>query len=278
MVVNAHPSLAVSSAYNFTKTGYSAYSVAPPSLFLIVDANNEILEFHADVESFATKVTSGKLVVARLQGPGVIGKRATFTGCSPAEQTALNAAASAAQTYARDALAYLRSHTASTTRYATWFGNYTTSRHSTVLDHFTKISSNNFSNFTYDCSTCTNSSAVAQVSPDDFGTVYLCPVFWRVPATGTDAQAGTLVHEVRSRLQLEFSPNDSDVRHLTIPASQASHFTHNGGTVDYIVTNGTKIYIYGQQKAKDLALSNPDQAITIADCHEYFAENNPAQP
>ena len=164
-----------------------------------MDANNEISEFHADVEPFTTKVSNGKLAIARVQG-GIV-KRATFNNCSATQQTALNAAATAAQGYALTAKNYLTSNTVSTTRYATWFGNYTASRHATVLDHFTKISSNNFSTFSYDC-TCTNSS-FAYVNPGNFGMVYLCNSFWTAPATGTDSKAGTLVHEVRSGLQLD---------------------------------------------------------------------------
>ena len=76
-----------------------------------------------------------------------------------------------------------------------------------------------------------------------------------------------------------FLLDDSDVRRrLTIRcASQASHFTVNGGTVDKVVINGTTTKIYGQRAAKNLAISNPDLAITVADSHEYFAENTPAQ-
>ena len=47
-------------------------------------------------------------------------------------------------------------------------------------------------------------------------------------------------------------------------ALQASHFTVNGGTQDYV---------YGQSNAQSLAQSNPDQAIFNADNHEYFAED-----
>ena len=45
--------------------------------------------------------------------------------------------------------------------------------------------------------------------------------------------------------------------------SQASHFTVNGGTLDYV---------YGESNAQSLAQSNPDEAIFNADNHEYFAE------
>ena len=77
--------------------------------------------------------------------------------------------------------------------------------------------------------------------PDSYGTIYLCGAYWNAPATGTDSQAGTLVHE-------------------------CSHFTVNGGTLDYV---------YGQDDAKQLAITDPAEAIFNADNHEYFAENNP---
>ena len=83
----------------------------------------------------------------------------------------------------------------------------------------------------------------SQSDPDEFGTVYLCGAFWNAPPTGTDSQAGTLIHE-------------------------ASHFTDNGGTQDYA---------YGQDACMDLASSDPATAILNADSHEYFAENTPEQ-
>lgn len=45
--------------------------------------------------------------------------------------------------------------------------------------------------------------------PSQFGIIYLCGVFWNAPNAGTDSRGGTLVHE-------------------------ASHFTLNGGTGDYV--------------------------------------------
>jgi peptidyl-Lys metalloendopeptidase len=109
-----------------------------------------------------------------------------------------------------------------------------------VTDHFQKISSHDFNSYKFDC-TCTESGTYAYVYPGTFGTVYLCGVFWQVNTTGTDSQGGTLVHE-------------------------SSHFTINGGTNDYV---------YGQAGAKSLAQSNPKKAVSNADSHEYFAENNP---
>ena len=43
------------------------------------------------------------------------------------------------------------------------------------------------------------------------------------------------------------------------------------------VVAGTDDVVYGQAGAKSLAISDPASAITNADSHEYFAENNPSQ-
>ncbi|PIL33830.1 hypothetical protein GSI_03536 [Ganoderma sinense ZZ0214-1] len=228
----------LSAAYNFTGAGYGTYTVEPSSLLHVVGSNGEISEIRPDVEPFVAKITGGKLAVAH---PAVT-KRATFNGCSPDQEAALETAAAGAQSYARAALDYLRARTAATPRYTTWFGDYTSTRHDTVVDHFSKINANDFAGFKYDC-TCTRSTVYAYVYASDFGTIYLCDVFWRVSQTGTDSKAGTLVHE-------------------------ASHFTVNGGTKDYA---------YGQSAAKALAVNDPDKAVFNADSHEYFAENTPAQ-
>ncbi|CDO73189.1 hypothetical protein BN946_scf185007.g244 [Trametes cinnabarina] len=131
---------------------------------------------------------------------------------------------------------------ATSSRYTTWFGSYTSSHHNTVLSHYTKMNGNNYSSFTYDC-TCTDPSTYAYVYPDNFGHIYLCSAFWQAPTTGTDSKGGTLVHE-------------------------SSHFTCNGGTQDYA---------YGQSDAKNLTKKDPAEAIMNADNHEYFAENHPSQ-
>lgn len=55
-------------------------------------------------------------------------------------------------------------------------------------------------------------------------------------------QAGTLIHE-------------------------SSHFDNIAGTDDVV---------YGEPGCKQLALKDPDTALTNADSHEFFAENDPA--
>ncbi|KXN86513.1 Peptidyl-Lys metalloendopeptidase [Leucoagaricus sp. SymC.cos] len=227
----------LSTTYDFTDAGEGAYSFEANNLFYAVDDSAKVTVLKANVEAHTARV-SGTLRVAR----PAVEKRASYNGCSSSEQSGLVSAASAAQSYAASALSYLTSHTSSTTRYVTWFGTYTSSRHSTVQSHFSSISSNTFSSFTYDC-TCTDSGTYAYVYPDDFGHIYLCGAFWAAPNTGTDSRGGTLIHE-------------------------SSHFTVNGGTDDHV---------YGQSACKSLAISDPNSAIDNADSHEYFAENNPAQ-
>ena len=84
----------------------------------------------------------------------------------------------------------------------------------------------------------------AYVYPSDPYKIYVCKVFWQVSLTGTDSQAGTLIHEM-------------------------SHFD---------VVAATDDYVYGQTGAMELAITNPENAVNNADSHEYFAENTPFLP
>ncbi|KAF8962979.1 hypothetical protein BDZ97DRAFT_1905037 [Flammula alnicola] len=222
-------------AYNFTASGAGSYDFRARNIFYVVNDDETISHIYADSKSHAAKI-SGMLASTR----PTLAKRVTYKGCSSSQHTSLVAAAAAAQSYAASASSYISSHTNSTTRFTTWFGTYTTARHSTVESHFSAISSNTFSSYTFDC-TCTDSDTYAYVYPDTFGTVYLCGAFWSAPTTGTDSKGGTLVHE-------------------------SSHFTRNGGTDDNA---------YGQSACESLAKSDPASAVDNADTHEYFAENSP---
>lgn len=73
-------------------------------------------------------------------------------------------------------------------------------------------------------------------------TINLCSAFFVFsPASGTDSQPGTLIHE-------------------------SSHFNDLAGTNDDA---------YGQTASQALALSTPVNAVANADSHQYFAENDP---
>ncbi|KAI0785486.1 hypothetical protein BC629DRAFT_521998 [Irpex lacteus] len=230
----------LSTTYNFTTSGAGSYSFAAVNRFYFVDPETSLpVELYADHPEAHNSAVSGTLAVAKPKSN--LSKRATYTGCSSSQQSALVSAASAAQSYAASAYSYTNSHTSSTTRYTTWFGTYTASRHSTILTHFSNLNGNTYSSYHFDC-TCTDSDTYAYVDPSDFGYVTLCGAFWDAPNTGTDSRGGTLIHE-------------------------SSHFTKNAGTDDHV---------YGQSACKSLAKSSPTEAIDNADSHEYYAENNPA--
>jgi len=171
-------------------------------------------------------------------------KRASFSSCSSSEESQVNTATSGAVSYVAAALSYLQAHTASTTRFTTWFGTFTTSHHTTILNHYTSLTaSGSYTGWTYDCACADgDDNTYAYTFPSEYGEIFLCPVFWEAPQTGTDSKAGTLVHE-------------------------STHFDKTAATQDYA---------YGQTACQSLAKSNSAEAIENADSHEYFAENNPA--
>jgi len=129
----------------------------------------------------------------------------------------------------------------STTLYTTWFGAYTAARWNTASGTISNI--NGLSTAIFDCgaSGCPSSSVYAYVyATDSTHTIYLCNQFWKSGTSGYDTQQGTIVHE-------------------------SSHFNDIGGTQDYA---------YGTTAAKNLASSNPNQAVKNADNYEYFGESS----
>lgn len=166
----------------------------------------------------------------------------SFNACSADQQSLLVAARNTAKTYASNSENYLLAGNQGS-RYTTWFGVFSTARYNTVKNNFTKISdAMDNAGVTFDCKCKQN--YYAYVYPNQPYKIYLCKVFWQAPPSGTDSQAGTLIHEM-------------------------SHFD---------VVAGTDDVVYGKTGAMNLAISNPNLAITNADSHEYFAENTPALP
>lgn len=206
------------------------------------------LEYNAD----GTGLSSNKIQLAvegragtpieDLASPLAVTGTTTFTGgCTATQQSNLNTARSNASSYAANALAYLNAGTQGP-RFTTWFGVYNSSRYNTVKTHFGAISNAmDTAAVTFDCK-C-KKTYYAYVYANQPYKIYLCKAFWTAPATGTDSKAGTLIHEM-------------------------SHFT---------VVAGTDDWAYGQTAAKNLAISNPTNAVDNADNHEYFAENTPFQ-
>jgi len=151
----------VSRAYSFTASGAASYDIHANNKFYLVNADSTISTIEAKVESHSAKI-SGKLAVAR----STLVKRASFVDCTDSEKSSLLSAASAASKYATEASSYVSSHTSSTPRYTTWFGDYTTERHDTVGSGFSAISGNAFSSFNYNCS-CTDPGTFAFVYPNE---------------------------------------------------------------------------------------------------------------
>ena len=164
-----------------------------------------------------------------------------FVSCTSTRQSTLQTALGNAESIslkARDYLNNLPSASRPTdTPYRTWFGEYTSSRYSTVQSHFVSIySAFNTKPVTFYCD-CTSSAYAYVYSNQPYG-IHLCNAFWNAPNLGIDSKAGTLVHEM-------------------------SHFS---------VVAGTSDHAYGTSACQRLATSNPKKAINNADSHEYFAE------
>ncbi|MEO8161708.1 MAG: M35 family metallo-endopeptidase, partial [Arenimonas sp.] len=167
----------------------------------------------------------------------------TYVGCTSARITSAGAGVTQARAYSENAKGYLAGNNQGA-RYTTWFGAYTSSRYSTVNQHFVNIDSKmdqSSGQIKINCG-C-NQNYYAYVYPTQPYQIWVCNAFWSAPTAGTDSKGGTLIHEM-------------------------SHFN---------VVAGTDDHVYGQSGAKALAISNPTNAIDNADNHEYFAENNPAQ-
>lgn len=177
-----------------------------------------------------------------LPTPDVVTGPTTFTACSADRQSLLTTARIDASAYANEAATYFASGN-SGARYVKWFGAYAGSRWNLAKSHFDLIR-NALDTLTvdFDCNCTQSDTTYAYVFLAQPYRIHLCGAYWRAPATGTDSKAGTLIHEM-------------------------SHFTELGGTNDFV---------YGQDRAMELAVSNPNNAVMNADNHEYFAENTPA--
>jgi peptidyl-Lys metalloendopeptidase len=165
----------------------------------------------------------------------------SFNRCDTTQQSTVIQAINAASAMADNSNTYLTTTTpGATARYTTWFGAYSSANWSTAKTHFAAIKDAfDTKPITVDCG-C-KQSYYAYVYPTKPYVIYVCKAFWAAPMTGTDSKGGTLIHEM-------------------------SHFN---------VVVGTDDHVYGQSGAKNLALTNPTNALDNADNHEYFAENTP---
>ncbi|KAG8803297.1 hypothetical protein FRC17_006209 [Serendipita sp. 399] len=235
-------------AYEFSSTG--VYNIVPNTQFFYKGEDGSPVPITANlVRGGLTAKLTGELKsrhIAKREARSADLRRraASFSGCTPAQESTITLSTYVASLYVADAEKYLTLHTTGTDRYTTWFGEYDSDNHDRVLKHYENIRSTDVKTYTYDCD-CTEgtSDTFAYVFPNSFGHIYLCNQYMQAEISGTDSKAGTIVHE-------------------------SSHFTRNAGTLDIA---------YGQTRAQALAQTNSTAATMNADSHEYFAENTPAQ-
>lgn len=230
----------LSSLYDMRVTG--AYSVRYRAGSLQLFSAPGLVEAVAAMPDFASAIwIDGHLPRGTLTGTTAPSGAAglSYSHCSNAQQASVADAAQAAQAMTADADSYM-TRTGLGPRYTTWFGTFDDARATAIIQHFRALG-DAFANrpVTVDCG-C-NEPYYAYVYPSQPYKIYVCNAFWSAPLTGTDSKGGTLVHEM-------------------------SHFT---------VVAGTRDWVYGQQAAARLALSDPAKAVDNADSHEYFSENVP---
>ena len=230
----------LASIYDLSRTGN--YSIRYDSEAHHDASHEGISQLRSD--SVSVYVEGRTFVLPHAADEGTVTAQALSTAnCSSTRASTVSSAFSAAKTMANNSVSYLTNTTpGNTSRYKTWFGNYTSTGWSTAKSHFNAIKSAfDTRSVIVDCG-CSD-SAYAYVYKNSPYRIYVCNAFWNAPMTGTDSKGGTLVHEM-------------------------SHFT---------VVADTDDHAYGQSACKNLAISSPTRALDNADSHEYFAENTPAQ-
>jgi len=121
--------------------------------------------------------------------------------------------------------------------YKTWFGSYAKTRFKKVRTDYQNIKSEFETKvFTYDLTGKNCDDGDYAYTYKGTTTIWLCSAFWSAPATGSDSQAGTMVHE----------------------HSHASAYTDD--------------LAYGPTDCMKLAKTHPAEAIRNADSHEYYSK------
>ncbi|KAF9455857.1 hypothetical protein BDZ94DRAFT_1285995 [Collybia nuda] len=220
----------LSKGYNFKNSGLGKYTIDTLGSFYHVDDSKRVVSIKATTKSHQLMLNGN--IPAFDPSPDMLTEFATFVNCTPAQQNQINQAINAARGYVAESIRYINNHTVATPRFTTWFGAFQNARHTTVLSHFNSLArrGNEFTAWKYTCnpSNC-QPGYFAYVYREIYGEVYLCGAFWRAPASGTDSQAGTLVHE-------------------------GTHFSATANTDDIA---------YGQPASRELARTDPDRAISV---------------
>lgn len=165
----------------------------------------------------------------------------SFTGCTDSQTSFADEARGEAVALATAASAYLRANSTGR-RFTTWFGTPTSARWTTVTVAYERAVRALAGNLDITCNDPGCGSGTFTFSyptQTDPHRLYACDAFWTAGKTGADSRGGSLIHEI-------------------------THAKDIAGTTDFQ---------FGMTAASDLAMSQPDVAVTNADNYEYFAEN-----
>ena len=213
-----------------------------------LDGYSATFELVPDGSPRATVAAMVRGELGKVQGPRV-DVIASFMVASPvliggtaSQQAEVRAAHENAAAHAQAAARQLETPGASTALCHEWFGAFDATRYATVRQHFTDISRVIASEtVTYDLTGAGCQADWYAYTYAGTRKVWMCSSLWSAPATGTDSKFGTVVHEL-------------------------SH-----------AVSSTDDFAYGQAAARNLAATNPANAIRNADNHEYFAETYAAR-
>jgi peptidyl-Lys metalloendopeptidase len=131
------------------------------------------------------------------------------------------------------------------TYYHTWFGACDAGRYNSVNTNYGRIRSGLQASYPVDCAgpQCTANTYAYVYPADSSHLIYVCGYFWKVTTNNCviDSQPGTLIHEM-------------------------GHFNNVASLQDIR---------YGEANCKNLASTNPGQAIQNADNYCYFTDSCP---
>ncbi|MER7046152.1 M35 family metallo-endopeptidase [Streptomyces jumonjinensis] len=186
----------------------------------------------------ARKVEQARWSRAATTEPQAKSRAPAFNGGTDAERAEVTLAHDNAGYFTALALVQLQTTDPGTNAlYDEWFGAYDGDRFTTVTTHFTDIDRVlRTEEITYDLTGEGCQPSYFAYTHKGGRTIWLCAQFWAASQIGIDSKFGTLVHEL----------------------SHAVSFTDD--------------HVYGQSAARNLANTDPAQAITNADNHEYFVE------
>lgn len=219
--------------------------VAKTGKFRVQRLRSKVVEFKL-LEDRSAKQSKG-VALAWSEQMAAVAKVSGFRSCTTNQQNQLNDALKEAERIAKDTQSALTSTSETdrpnAKRYIEWFGAYTVQNYNKINGDFDKIVDAIVNKtITFNCSMqdCSEGE-FAHVFPVRPYEIFLCNAFWNADLTGTDSRGGTIIHEL-------------------------SHFN---------VVAGTDDNVYGQPDCRELAKTDPLEAIANADSHEYIAENKP---